>query len=146
MAEKTPNLTEIKKLIADSLYNVNQAELDRKDINADIQAIREKLAAKGIPKRAFDLARSYMKMDPDDREGFDIAYALVREVGGLPLQDDLFAAAARKGSETVEAETLPKETAGPDMAAVDKVIQSQEAEKTKGKKVLPSNTGTGAIN
>ncbi len=144
MAEIGHNLTKVKEAIKDAIGQVRQLKNDRSDINADMQAVREKLNALGIPKAAFDMAMKYIDMDADKREGFDIAYALVREVGGLPLQEDLFQAADRKGKEDAEWEAAkPQE---PDAAGIDKVIQSQEDEKTKGKKVLPSSTGTGAIN
>jgi len=154
MADKTQNLTELKQLIKSTLDQVNNLILDRDDVNGDINALRATLAAKGIQKKAFDMARQYMKMDPDDREGFDVAYALVREAGGLPMQDDLFSAAERKGSEKVEPvedDKKPATTAGhtgsPDPAAMAKVIQSQEAEKTRGKKVHePTGEHKGAIN
>lgn len=150
MADKTDNLTELKKLIAESLSTVNELILDRADTNDEINAIRAKLASKGIPKKAFDMARAYIKMDPDDREGFDVAYALVREAGGLPMQEDLFTAADRMGKQKVEDEEWaaadPNKKKEPDAAGIAKVIQSQEDEKTKGKTVLPSSAGSGTIN
>lgn len=153
MADLNGNISDLKTLIAQTLKNVKALKLDRADINDDINSQRAKLAAKGIPKKAFDMAAAYLDMDPDDREGFDIAYALVREAGGLPIQDDLFTAADRKGSEKVEPEAdakaakTPGHTGEPDPAAMHKVIQSQESEKTKGKKVHePAGEHKGAIN
>lgn len=153
MAEVKGNITDLKHLIAQTLKDVKALKLDRADINEDIGARRAALAARGIPKKAFDMAASYLDMDPDDREGFDIAYALVREAGGLPLQEDLFTAADRKGAEKIEPEGDGKpaaaagHTGSPDPAAMAKVIQSQEAEKTKGKKVHePAGEHKGAIN
>lgn len=138
------NMTKLEKLIADSLKQLDQHEANRSEENAEMAAIREVLAAKGISKKALAAARTYMKLDPDDREGFDIAYALVRKVGGLPMQDDLFAAAERKAKE--EEENKKTERPGADPAEIEKVIASQESEKTKGKTVLPSSTGAGTIN
>lgn len=147
MADIGHNLTTVKEAIADGLKQVRSLKNERADVNADIQSVREKLNALGISKKAFDMALAYLDMDPDKREGFDIAYALVREVGGLPMQEDLFAAADRKAAETAEWEAAaPKPAAGPDAGEIHKVIQSQESEKTKGKKVLPSSTGAGTIN
>lgn len=146
MADKTHNLTELKQLIADSLNKVSNLKLDRADVNDEINSIRATLAAKGIPKKAFDMAAAYIKMDPDDREGFDVAYALVREAGGLPLQEDLFSAADRLGKEKIEADGDDKPK-GPDAAGIAKVIASQEAEKVKGKTVHPpTGEHKGAIN
>lgn len=140
MADKTHNLTELKKLIADSIKSVTELKKDRADVNAEIAAVRAKLVSQGIPKKAFDMAMNYINMDPDDREGFDVAYALVREAGGLPMQEDLFTAADRMGKTKVEASE-------PDPTEIEKVIASQEAEKVKGKKVHePVGEQKGAIN
>lgn len=144
MPEIVGNMTKLEKLISDSLKALDQHEQNRSEENAEMAAIREVLAAKGVSKKALAAARTYMKLDPDDREGFDIAYALVRKVGGLPMQDDLFAAAERKAKE--EEDNKAPERPGADPAAIEKVISSQEEEKTKGKKVLPSSAGTGTIN
>lgn len=140
MADKTHNLTELKKLIADSIKSVTELKKDRADVNAEIAAVRAKLVSQGIPKKAFDMAMNYINMDPDDREGFDVAYALVREAGGLPMQEDLFTAADRMGKTKVEASE-------PDATEIEKVIASQEAEKVKGKTVhQPTGEQKGAIN
>lgn len=140
MPEIDHNLKKVKDAIREAIGEINQHKEERDDTNAQIQAIREKLKALGIPKKAFDMALSYVNMDPDKREGFDIAYALVREVAGLPLQDDLFTAAERKANETVQ------ERPGADPGEIAKVIASQDAEAVKGKTVLPSSTGAGTIN
>lgn len=140
MPEIDHNLKKVEDAIRDAITEINQHKEERDDTNAQIQAIREKLKALGIPKKAFDMALSYVNLDPDKREGFDIAYALVRKVAGLPLQDDLFSAADRKAKEAVQ------ERPGADPTEIEKVISSQENEKTKGKKVLPSSAGAGSIN
>lgn len=145
MADKTHNLTELKKIIANAIKKVGDLKLDRADVNAEIQSVRTNLVTHGIPKKAFDMALSYINMDPDDREGFDVAYALVREAGGLPMQEDLFTAADRLGKEKV-AEDEDGKLKSPDATEIEKVIASQDADKTKGKTVLPSSTGNGAIN
>lgn len=129
--------------IANAIANVKSLKNDRADVNAEIQAVRENMNALGIPKKAFDMAMKYMDMDPEDRESFDIAYALVRKAGGLPMQDDLFEAAERRQAAADEQARGEK---GPDAGEIHKVIESQENEKTKGKKVLPSSTGSGTIN
>jgi len=133
----------IEDQIRDAIKNVRGLKNDRSDVNADIQSIRENLNALGIPKKAFDLALAYADMDEDKRRGFDVAYALVRKVAGLPLQEDLFTAAERVGSTSVAA----KKPAEPDAGAIEKHIQSQEAEATKGKKVHePTGEHQGTIN
>jgi len=143
MADVHHNLTKVKEAITSGITKVRDLKGEREDVNAGIAEVRASLAALGIPKKAFDMALAYLDMDPDKREGFDIAYALVREAGGLPMQDDLFSAAARKGDEPVPD---PNARPGADATEIEKVIQSQDAEKVKGKKVLPSSAGTGAIN
>lgn len=148
MADKTHNLTELKQIIADAIKGVTQLKNERKDIGVEIQSIRSKLVTYGVPKKAFDMALSYINMDPDDREGFDVAYALVREAGGLPMQEDLFSAADRLGRAKVEEEEGAKkpERPGADPNEIAKVFAAEDAEKTKGKRVLASSEGTGAIN
>lgn len=145
MVEIVGNMTKLEKLIADSLKQLDEFEGNRSEANAEMAAVREVLAAKGVSKKALAAARMYMKLDPDDREGFDIAYALVRKVGGLPMQEDLFAAAERKAKE--EETNKSPERPGADPAAIEKVIASQDAEKVKGKKVHePSGEHKGTIN
>jgi hypothetical protein len=135
------NLKKVKEAIKDAISSINDRKAERDDINADIQATRENLKALGISKKAFDMAMAYLDMDPGKREGFDIAYALVREVGGAPMQDDLFSAAQSLGAKDV-----PK-PAEPDAAEIEKVIASQDAEKVKGKKVHePTGEHKGTIN
>lgn len=153
MADLSGNVSDLKRLISRTLQEVKQLKLDRADVNDDINAKRAALAAKGIPKKAFDMAAAYIDMDPDDREGFDIAYALVREAGGLPMQDDLFTAAERKGAEKVEPDAdgkpaaKPGHAGQPDPEAMHKVIQSQDDAKIAGKKVHePAGEHKGSIN
>ena len=144
MADIGHNLTGLKKNIADAIQKMGRLKNERSDVNAEMAAIREALQAQGIPKKAFAMALQYLNMDPDDREGFDIAYALCREAGGLPLQEDLFQAADRMAAEAEEAEKPEEKTA--DASAIDQVFKAEDKEKTKGKRVLPSSAGTGAIN
>lgn len=142
MAEIGHNVSKVKEAIREAIATVNNLKRDREDTNAEMQAIRESLNALGIGKKAFDWALAYANMDPEKREGHDIAYALVRECAGLPLQEDLFDAAERKANEAAP----NGKAAEPDAGEIHKVISSQESEKTKGKTVLPSKTGAGTIN
>lgn len=142
MADIDHNLTGLKKEIAEALQQMKDLKLDRADANASMGEIRSRLEAKGIPKKAFAMAQTYLNMDPEDREGFDIAYAICREAGGLPLQEDLFQAADRKAAEA-DADSPAKE---PDAGEIAKVFASEDSAKTKGKKVLPSSAGSGTIN
>lgn len=143
MTEIIGNMTKLEKLIADSLKSLDQHEANRTEENAEMAAIREVLAAKGISKKALSAARTYMKLDPEDREGFDIAVALVRKVGGLPMQEDLFQAAERMAADNAG----KAEEKAPDAAGMDKVIRSQDEAKTKGKTVHePTGEHQGSLN
>lgn len=142
MAEVGHNLTGLKKDISEALGKLKQLRNERSDVNADMASIRADLESKGIPKKALAAAITYMNMDPEDREGFDLAYALVREAGGLPLQEDLFQAAERMATEQAE-----KKPAEPDAGGIEKVIRAQDEKKTAGKKVHePTGEHQGAIN
>lgn len=87
------NLTKLKQDIVEGIQKISQQKQERQACNEEISAIRADLEAKGIPKKALDMAMQYMNMDPDKREGFDVAYDIVREAVGLPYdaQGDLFA-------------------------------------------------------
>ena len=93
MAEIGGNITELKKDISSAINNVNGLKADRSAINEEIAAVRAKMEALGINKAAFDMAMRYLSWEPEKREGFDLAYSLVREAGGLPVDKDLFEAA-----------------------------------------------------
>lgn len=86
------NLTALKAEISEAVSKIESLKADRASVNDDIAAIRSDLAAKGIPKKCLDMAMAYMNMDADKREGFDIAYGIVREAIGLPFdgQGELF--------------------------------------------------------
>ena len=145
MADIGHNLTGLKKKIADGIQKMGRLKNERADVNAEMAAIREALQAEGIPKKAFAMALQYLNMDPDDRVGFDIAYALCREAGGLPLQEDLFQAADRMAAEAEEAKQPEERTA--DASAIDKVFRSEDTAKTKGKTVHePTGQHQGTIN
>ena len=81
----------MKGLIPDieaAFADVDAMDGDREVINQNIQAIREDLYAKGIPKEAFDLARRYKEWPEDKRRNFDLAFAVCREAIGMPRQSD----------------------------------------------------------
>jgi hypothetical protein len=77
---------DIKKAVSD----IAQHQKDRESINQKVQAIREDLYAKGIPKEAFDLSLKYAGWPEDKRRNFDLAFAICREATGFPMQRDLF--------------------------------------------------------
>ncbi len=142
MSIKGHNVGELKKKIADAISSVRELKEERSSINGDIAAVRERMNALGIKKAAFDMAMKYLDWDEDKRQNFDLAYALVREAGGVPMQEDLFQAAERMAAE----QDAKPERPGADPNEIEKVIASQDAEKVKGKKVHASSAGTGAIN
>lgn len=138
MAKESPgighNLTEIKKKVQFAISSVKDLKAERAETNAGIANIRASMEALGIKKAAFDMAMRYLEWEPEKREGFDLAYAIVREAGGLPMAEDLFAAAERLEKEAAEkaAETakqtdadavFAKKAKGPDAAGMAKVMQ-----------------------
>lgn len=74
--------------IRDTMSKVDEFATQRENINQQIQALREKMFARGIPKEAFDLAIRYKEWPEDKRRNFDLAYALCREAVGEPMQKD----------------------------------------------------------
>lgn len=104
------NLTDKIKKIQSAIDRVRQHKEERHEVNAEILAIREGMAALGIPKAAFDMALKYLDWEPEKRQGFDVAYALVREAGGLPLQGDLFMAAQAAAKDIDEKKAAAKPT------------------------------------
>jgi uncharacterized protein (UPF0335 family) len=89
MSTKNHNLDETKQQVSQLCEQLDKIESERSSMNEDAESIRSQLEAKGIPRKALQMARAYAKMDPDQRRGFDMAYQIVREALGLPLQDDV---------------------------------------------------------
>ena len=102
------NITKLKDDIVKGVDSINELKLERTSINEQIGALRSDLEAKGIKKQALDMAMTYMNWDEDKREGFDIAYTIVREALGAPMVSDqmdmseLLAEAPQTMSETSE--------------------------------------------
>lgn len=85
------NISALKRDVKTGVERIESLKDDRSAINDDIAAIRSDLQAKGIHKTALDMAMKYLNMDPDKREGFDVAYDIVREAIELPVDHrDLF--------------------------------------------------------
>jgi hypothetical protein len=135
------NLSELKKKIQSSIQRVKSLKDDRAEVNATIAEVRAGMEAAGIPKRAFDMALTYLSWEPEKREGFDLAYAIVREAGGLPLAEDLFAA-----SERIEKEAAEKKAATAKQTDADaiKAKDKAEAEKVFGKSKVLGKGAAGA--
>lgn len=74
----------LKGKISRAYKAVSKSKDVRKAANDEIAEVRSSLEAAGVPKKAFDMAMRYCNMDPDDRQGFDLAYDLCRDAMGLP--------------------------------------------------------------
>lgn len=105
------NMTEKMKKLQNAVSELKGLKEERSQLNADIQAIRERFAALGVPKAAADMAIRYSEWDVEKRQGFDVAYALMREVIGLPVQGDLFKAASSLAADVEERKEAAKPTA-----------------------------------
>lgn len=79
------NITSLKKDIKAGVDKIENLKADRTALNEEIASVRSDLQAKGIPKAALDMAMKYMNFDPEKREGFDMAYDIVREAIDLPI-------------------------------------------------------------
>jgi hypothetical protein len=90
--EELPGIGDNIKGLTDDIEKafekVDQFGNDREAINKKVQAVREDLYAKGIPKEAFDLARAYKSWPEDKRRNFDLAFAVCRDAIGMPMQAD----------------------------------------------------------
>ena len=65
----------------------------RAALNAKLAAGKTDLIDKGFNKHALAAAIKYSKTEEDKRENFDLTYLYCRKALGVPVQDDLFAAA-----------------------------------------------------
>ena len=81
------NISNLKKDIKSGVERIEAEKDKRQAANEEIAAIKSDLVAKGIHKKALDMAMTYMNMAADKREGFDIAYSIVREAIGMPVSD-----------------------------------------------------------
>ena len=84
------NLTELKEFIKAQVDAIKELKAEGATFNEDIKSIFAKMESRGISKHAARAAMQYMSWDKDQRRGFDLAYQLVREAMGLPVQADLF--------------------------------------------------------
>lgn len=96
MAKKTApgdavtNLSETKEIVRNAVPELVNLKKERKAINEQMAAIRERVNAAGIPKKALEHAIRVREMEPDDREAFDEGYAIVRDVIGCSMSRSLF--------------------------------------------------------
>jgi uncharacterized protein (UPF0335 family) len=88
--DQVTNLTETKDIIRNAVPRIVNLKKQRKEINADIAAEREKVNAAGVTKQALDHAIRVKEMDPEDRARFDEGYAIARDAIGVPQSRSLF--------------------------------------------------------
>jgi len=88
--DRVTNLTESKDIIRNAVPRIVNLKKQRKELNAEIAAEREKVNGAGISKQALDHAIRIKEMDPDDRQHFDESYAIARDAIGLPQSRSLF--------------------------------------------------------
>jgi len=86
---QSSDLAKLKKQCADAINEIDKHVDSRSEINAKVQAIRETLQAAGIPKKALDAVMSVRKLDDDELHAFDVAYSIVRDSIGKPVQPEL---------------------------------------------------------
>jgi hypothetical protein len=92
---KAPNgiraeVNELKDRIRAAEKRIKGAQDNRAEENAVIAEEYTALEAKGIPRKAMAWALIYASWDADARAGFDVAYQIVREAIGVPMEDQLF--------------------------------------------------------
>ena len=86
----------IIQLIADSEKQLQDIDDKRAELNATKAEVVAKLVAKGLNKDGVKAAIKYYRTAEEKRENFDLSYAVTRKALGVPMQDDLFNAAAMK--------------------------------------------------
>lgn len=86
----TKNNAEVREAVHSAIEEIIALEADRKAINDNISATREKVKARGINMHAFKAALAYRKMDTTQRDGFDDSLVIARSAVGLPIQTALF--------------------------------------------------------
>lgn len=88
--DSVTNLTETKDIIRNAVPRIVNLKRQRKELNAEIAAEREKVNGAGVSKQALDHAIRIKEMDPEDRQRFDESYAIARDAIGLPQSRSLF--------------------------------------------------------
>lgn len=135
----------LKADIAEICGGIESHKVTRAHTNEAIAELRARAEAKGISKQALDWAMKYANMKPEKKPGFDLAYALVREALGDPIQEDLFSAAEKiQEKKDKIAETEARLEIKPDAKAIAEAVFDQNKgkkggnEKTAASKVVES--------
>lgn len=88
VVEMGGNITGLMEDIAKKRDEVIDLKKKRSEINAKIKEKIEAMNAKGITRDAFRAALSHFEASPEQREGYDLAYALAREGMGQPIRGE----------------------------------------------------------
>ena len=113
---------ELLSSIRQGVAEIADAKANRTASNEAIGEVRARLETLGIPRKSLAAAMQYMDMDPDKRRGFDVAYALVREALGEPVdnQGDIIAFIDEKAKAEEKPVAKPADpTTTADLAAAD---------------------------
>lgn len=78
----------ITKMIVNAKKKIDDLVQERKDINAEIASIIEKLESQGIDRHTFRYQCRIMDKDAAKRETIDLTSVLVRQALGAPIQTD----------------------------------------------------------
>lgn len=88
--DRVTNLSETKDIIRNAVPKIVNLKKQRKTLNEEIAAERERVNAAGVPKAALDHAIRIKEMDPEDREAFDNGVAIVRDAIHVGMSRSLF--------------------------------------------------------
>jgi hypothetical protein len=81
------------EMLADTEKDIKailELETERTATNADINAIRKRIYARGISAAALAASVARFKMDTEQREQFDRSRQIVDKALGIPVQGNLF--------------------------------------------------------
>lgn len=98
-ANNPMNNPEVKGAIVRAFEEIGELTEKRKEINADIKALREGLVARLGNKHAVDDAYRHHLRTEDQRAGYDRAMGVLRDAIGDPLQPALFDAGGQPTSQ-----------------------------------------------
>lgn len=82
--------SDLVKECKDSIDSLKDYEADRTSVNDDMNAIRSRLQAKGISKKALSMAIQISKMEEDELDGLWLSLDILSEAINRPIQKDLF--------------------------------------------------------
>ena len=87
---QSADLTDLQKECYKAIKEIETLESKRSEINAQMKAIRERMEAKGISKKALAIVLQVAKMNEDQLDGLDTSYLMLRKAISLPVQSELF--------------------------------------------------------